>query len=224
MPPPLPPPPPPQQQLQSDGQFRQIAAQHTTITGLLDSFFGFLKRHTDFYLVSGGDSGGDAGANVGFPPGKAELLTLAAFRKYALADVRSCPGTGDGGGASDGRGGEGGHGRRGRSVCDSARLETGASALEVMRANLKLSARKARSGNSGCDTGDGCGDSGFVGAAGDGDGDGARSQDLQAPVHNGGVTERYWWEQTLSTVCLHIPVPYVGSPAHPPRAPCPSRG
>ena len=207
-----------QQQRVSDGLFRHIASQHTSITGLLDSFFGFLKRHTDFYLLSGGDGVGPA--NVGFPPGQAELLTLAAFRKYALADARGASVAADGSAATDaaahlpasrialsasgaasaveraGVGGGGGGSQR------KASQPTGASVLELMRANLRLSTRKGSRG----------GDGGGGSSGGDGDGGGDGSQDLQTPVNNGGVTEWYWWEQSLSTVCLHIPVPYVRTP------------
>ena len=45
----------------------QIASQHRDINSLLHSFFGFLKRKTDFYLVQPPE-----GANMGFGPGVAE--------------------------------------------------------------------------------------------------------------------------------------------------------
>lgn len=54
--------------------FMQLASQHRDINSLLYSFFGFLKRKTDFYLVQPPE-----GANMGFGPGVAEHEVLMSI-------------------------------------------------------------------------------------------------------------------------------------------------
>jgi hypothetical protein len=68
-----------------DDVFMGLAQQHGGIQPLLDSFFGFLHRRTDFYVqVPEGTR-----ASMGFPPGAAEKMV----REHALACVRrSCDG------------------------------------------------------------------------------------------------------------------------------------
>lgn len=61
-----------------DALLTQLAQQHGGVESLLDSFFDFLHRKTDFYAVSS-----DPGKHkMGFLPGQAERKVLAAFRKY----------------------------------------------------------------------------------------------------------------------------------------------
>ncbi|EGZ16189.1 hypothetical protein PHYSODRAFT_507420 [Phytophthora sojae] len=59
-----------------DALLTQLAQQHGGVESLLDSFFDFLHRKTDFYAVSS-----DPGKHkMGFLPGQAERKVLAAFR------------------------------------------------------------------------------------------------------------------------------------------------
>lgn len=53
---------------------------------LLFAFFGFLNRRTDFYCIKDGSAGVPA---IGFPPGEAEKMLLAAFRQYPLRKLPS---------------------------------------------------------------------------------------------------------------------------------------
>lgn len=69
-----------------DEIFLQIAGQIGSIQGLLDNFFGFLHRKTDFY-VQYADTIHEA--SMGFPIGAAERMLLKCFRKYEMKDYAS---------------------------------------------------------------------------------------------------------------------------------------
>ncbi|KAE9034022.1 hypothetical protein PR003_g8636 [Phytophthora rubi] len=66
-----------------DALLTQLAQQHGGVESLLDSFFDFLHRKTDFYAVSSDP----AKHKMGFLPGQAERKVLAAFRKYPLRSL-----------------------------------------------------------------------------------------------------------------------------------------
>lgn len=62
-----------------DDLFGEIAARSGNIDSLLDSFFGFLNRRTDFYCVV---ENPEEKFSMGFPPGIAKTKLLKAFSKY----------------------------------------------------------------------------------------------------------------------------------------------
>lgn len=69
-----------------DEVFMQIAGQIGSIQGLLDYFFGFMHRKTDFY-VQYADTIKEA--SMGFPIGAAERILTKCFRKYKMKDYAS---------------------------------------------------------------------------------------------------------------------------------------
>lgn len=69
-----------------DEVFMQIAGQIGSIQGLLDYFFGFMHRKTDFY-VQYADTIKEA--SMGFPIGAAERMVTKCFRKYKMKDFNS---------------------------------------------------------------------------------------------------------------------------------------
>ena len=72
--------------LKYDEVFMQIAGQIGSIQGLLDNFFGFMHRKTDFY-VQYADTIHEA--SMGFPIGAAEKMVVKCFRKYKMKDYAS---------------------------------------------------------------------------------------------------------------------------------------
>ncbi|RLN90663.1 hypothetical protein BBJ28_00012968 [Nothophytophthora sp. Chile5] len=70
-----------------DALLTQLAQQHGGVESLLDSFFDFLHRKTDFYVVTSDP----AARHMGFLPGQAQqkvaLPVLRAFQKYPLRDL-----------------------------------------------------------------------------------------------------------------------------------------
>jgi hypothetical protein len=59
-----------------DGILLQMCRGHDSMEGILNTFFSFLRRKTDFYHVLQGDE------RVGFPPGVADKLVTQAFARY----------------------------------------------------------------------------------------------------------------------------------------------
>lgn len=63
-----------------DELFMQVAGRAGSLELVLDSFFGFLNRKTDFYVEF--DRG--VNATMGFPVGIAEKMLLKSFKKYDM--------------------------------------------------------------------------------------------------------------------------------------------
>ena len=66
-----------------DEVFMQIAGQIGSVQGLLDKFFGFMHRKTDFYVEYDEST---VEAMMGFPRGKAEKMILNSFSKNKMKD------------------------------------------------------------------------------------------------------------------------------------------
>ena len=69
-----------------DEVFMQIAGQIGSVQGVLDNFFGFMHRKTDFYVQYENDQ---TDAKMGFPVGVAEKMVLNSFRKHKMKDYAS---------------------------------------------------------------------------------------------------------------------------------------
>ena len=69
-----------------DEMFMHTAQRCGGIEPLLESFFGFLKRRTDFYVVHDGKE--NTRYEAGFGPGKAEAMVRGAFGKHALKPLK----------------------------------------------------------------------------------------------------------------------------------------
>lgn len=73
-----------------DEIFTQVAGRLGGIQPLLDNFFGFLCRKTDFYVQF--DPKKTKQAHMGFPPGVAESMVLNSFKKYPFRELDSAEG------------------------------------------------------------------------------------------------------------------------------------
>lgn len=69
-----------------DEIFTQIAGQIGSVQGLLDKFFGFMHRKTDFYIQYEMSS---SNATMGFPEGVAETMVLQSFKKHKMKRYKS---------------------------------------------------------------------------------------------------------------------------------------
>ena len=65
---------------ETDEMFMHVAQRCGGIEPLLESFFGFLHRRTDFYVLHEGKEG--VKYEAGFGPGRAEQMAREAFTKY----------------------------------------------------------------------------------------------------------------------------------------------
>ena len=59
----------------------ELAGRIGSVNGLLETFFSFLHRKTDFYVQF---EENDINATMGFPKGVAEAMVLQSFRKYKI--------------------------------------------------------------------------------------------------------------------------------------------
>jgi hypothetical protein len=71
-----------------DALLTSLAQQHGGVESLLDSFFDFLHRKTDFYVVARDP----AARGMGFQPGQAQQKVLRAFHKFPLKDLDALDG------------------------------------------------------------------------------------------------------------------------------------
>lgn len=196
-----------------DGVLMNLASQHDGINDLLHSFFGFLHRQTDFYVVDEAPK-----RPMGFAPGVAEALVkraMAAFpykhvapkaappaaaaakRSPSKASTSKSGGGGARGGGSGGAeagaggagdGGDGAAKRRGDGDTGGAAARGGKG---TEAASVGSGGEKARGGGSGSAP------------------PAVRLTDegKQVPVGNGGVCPAYWWTQTLTEVTVHVDLP-----------------
>ena len=70
----------------SDEMLTRIASKAGGIKPLLDTFFSFLERKTDFYVQFDASDKTKAPYKMGFPEGVAEKMVLQAFRQHKLKD------------------------------------------------------------------------------------------------------------------------------------------
>lgn len=70
----------------TDDLFAIAAAEAGGIKPLLDSFFGFMKRRTDFYVQFDANAGNAKTHKMGFPKGMAETMVMQSLHKYSFQD------------------------------------------------------------------------------------------------------------------------------------------
>ncbi len=77
--------------VQLEELFGQAANRAGSIENLLDEFFGFLKRRTDFYIeIDQNDmqQAVNSQFKMGFPKGRAEQIVLRSFKKHPFKSYR----------------------------------------------------------------------------------------------------------------------------------------
>lgn len=181
----------------NDAMFMQIASQHRDIKTLLHSFFGFLKRKTDFYLIQPPE-----GSNMGFGPGVAEHEVLHAFRSFPQQKIPSKVSA---------------HAvtSNAKTSSDSVTAPTSAAPKRAERSKSGLKATIGvstdfdlpstvlkKTKNASCAS-----DSSGSTAASSVPMPKLSKDGKQEPCGNGGVTANYWWTQTLEDLTAHVEVP-----------------
>ncbi len=182
---------------ETDAILMQLAQRSGDLDSLLRSFFGFLHRKTDLYIEQRGES-----FAMGFAPGDAEKKVLQAFRGFptksggdlrikkrpsASATASSPPPSAQGAGKMN---------DKARLVevestapADSVGSSSTSSAAETPANSASDSSSSARSASSNIPR---------VRLTEEG---------KQIPVGNGGVTDRYYWTQTLTELTVYVAVP-----------------
>jgi hypothetical protein len=73
--------------MNNDHLFAEIANKSQSVEGLLNDFFGFLHRRTDFYVeINATAESAKKKYAMGFPKGAAESMVLTAFHKYPMKE------------------------------------------------------------------------------------------------------------------------------------------
>eukprot|EP00501_MAST-03F_sp_TOSAG23-6_P001036 GSMAST32.ASY1.ANO1.1078.1 assembled CDS len=172
----------------SDGRYDDvllgIAQQQGGIEPLLETFFSFLHRRTDFYVVQP-----PGGANMGFPPGVAESLLLRSFRKLHLKPHPDASPISHKGISSVEK--------NVKKIETSRQVTPSSDVSSLSNADFSLESTKANQ----CKSFVSCQKSVVPSIKYTDDG-------KQIPIGNGGITSNYWWTQTLDDVTVNIPVPF----------------
>jgi len=192
--------PPPSGMPAADAAFDEVltalAGRAGGIAPLLDAFFDFLYRRTDFFHVM------SSGDKMGFPEGVAETLVMRAFKKFedAAASARAQAGVTP---APEGATSK----RSDGAPRASEPCVTGSQAVKpavappgeaAMPAAPNRSSSSSQSPNR------------RVTSAAEASQTMPHIASARPPTlddYNGGRTERYTWEQTLHDVTLAVPVP-----------------
>ena len=83
-----------------DQLLMEMAGGCGSLEGVLDEFFSFLHRKTDFFVEADAELFAKKQARMGFPPGQAEKLLLSSFRKFPKKRLGGVANAGGGAGAN----------------------------------------------------------------------------------------------------------------------------
>mmetsp|Transcript_19698 Transcript_19698/g.32368 ORF Transcript_19698/g.32368 Transcript_19698/m.32368 type:complete len:283 (+) Transcript_19698:231-1079(+) len=141
----------------NDNLLMQIAGRAGSIDNLLDAFFGFMNRRTDFYTVVPDEV---AESKMGFRKGVAEKMVLNKLRSYPFKTIPA------------------------KNVPTKKTEATPVKAPQSPPTQVDKETPKAK-------------------ALSDPE---KKTQPYQIPG-NGGVTDRYYWSQTLEDLTIYVDVP-----------------
>jgi len=187
----------------SDAMFTAIAERLGGVKPLLDAFFGFLNRRTDFYVEF--DPAKDAQAKVGFPKGLSKKLVLDAFSAYPLKEYDAAAY----GGGSSSSGGGGGSGVKAAATSSSSSSSTPSRAPQNNKAtsSSSTSSHNSNSSSSTSTTSSSSSSSNSSDKTVVAPRVRLTEEGKQVPVGNGGFASNYYWTQTLKDVTVYIDVP-----------------
>jgi len=198
-----------------DEIFTQIAGRAGSLDALFDRFFGFLKRRTDLYVTFDEKQ---QGATMGFPEGIAEQMVLTAMKKYpfqkyddatAASAAAAATATAASNMSASGRKSTKAKGTKGAGETppspppkDGGKQQhqhqtktdhntTVAAAAPAVEPSITSSPTTSTSTTTTSSSGS------FIQYTDKG---------LQVPIGNGGITESYYWTQTLTEVSVYVDV------------------
>jgi hypothetical protein len=164
-----------------DEGFAHLAQQAGSVDVLLDEFFGFLHRRTDFYVQFDEKDKDVKKYKMGFPKGAAEKMVTKAFNKYPLEDFDVAE-------------------RKMKAAPPSPPTHSSSSATKPI-ASSKPSTTSSSPTLSAQPVSSSSGTSNTATSLPT-----PRTQEngLQIPIGNGGIGENYYWTQTLRDVTVYL--------------------
>lgn len=182
------------------------------LTQVLQAFFSFLHRRTDFYLIPNEEDLKAGRAKMGFQQGYAEKVLLASFRQFPLRRLPKVATTGNrngGGSSSSSSSTVPASASVGAAVASAKKESTPSSSTPSLQAQASSSTPSPSSSADTITTMPKTRHSEAVATADDDNTSAVRLTDdgLQVPVGNGGSTKRYKWTQTIEECSVLIRVP-----------------
>jgi N-terminal conserved domain of Nudc./CS domain len=147
---------------------------------LLYTFFSFLHRRTDFYVVADQDQLQAGTVSMGFPLDGAEKLLLASFRQFPLRKLPKKPTNPENPKLAEPSASP--------AVAETSEIPSESASIKTILTPPSAAAKPS--------------DNQTAVRYNSEDGDGT----LQVPVGNGGTTKRYTWTQTLEECTVLVPI------------------
>jgi hypothetical protein len=179
----------------NDLAFGEIAQRCGSIEGLLDEFFGFLNRRTDFYVEfdpTVNDSGTKEVNNakkfsMGFPKDTAEAIVLKSFHKYPMKRYEDMIKSNNPSGSTT------------ASKMSCASVTTSQSPHAPSSSSSSVSSSSSSSSSL-----SGSKSAGTIPSPVQ---PRITEDGQQIPIGNGGIGENYYWTQTLKEVTVYFDIP-----------------
>lgn len=176
-----------------DEAFSYIAQQAGSIDNLLDAFFGFLHRKTDFYVEINKDSLTSKQYRMGFPEGVAKNMVLNSFKRYPMKKYEDALKAIDETAAQD---------IPKAPTVKKPISEPVLSIIHDTKPHNKVVETSAQSKSQ-----DTVKEAGVSNSMNSSPSVRLTEAGKQIPIGNGGVTDRYYWTQTLKDITIFIDIP-----------------
>jgi hypothetical protein len=178
-----------------DALFMEIASSCSGLDPLLTSFFSFLHRKTDLYIVADTEDLRSGKAKMGFMEGAAENVVLSSFRKFPMKRL--------------GREGEGREGEVGSESKRQAKKKQASVQRDAKQSAGKPSGGAPVTNTVATTTTTPSPPASSASSASQPTHPSIHYNDKgeQIPVGNGGVTSSYHWTQTLYETTVYLTVP-----------------
>jgi len=174
-----------------------LAGQHGALEPLLKTFFSFLHRKTDFYMVHPET---DLNARMGFTPGSAEKLLLRAFHSFPY---KNCP-TADGGLGTKQK-----PKTQKKTAASESKAKESVTVQELPPESKPETETEDYSEQQAESKSEDVEDVSPVAPCPPGNQFTVRytEEGLQIPIGHGGVTDKYYWTQTIDEVTVYVDLP-----------------
>ena len=169
--------------MEYDEILTQLAGRAGSLEGTLDAFFGFLNRRTDLYMTFNKDQ---KDARMGFPVGVAEEMVLQSMRKYPFKPITQ---SNDNSNINT---------KNNENQVEQVRSKI--NKLDLTPKKISSDTTHSKKSASPSSTNKNSSNDTVFKLKYNEDG-------KQIPIGNGGITEKYYWTQSLKDLTLYVKVP-----------------